>query len=260
MGLCEAKVAVVSGIGPGMGRDISLALAAEGADIVMLARTEAKTLEVAAEVEALGRRAVPIRCDITSLDDCARVAEVCHAEFGRVDVLVNNAFHEGDYNSAMTADLDVWRQTMEINFFGTLQLVRALVPLMKPTGDGRIINVNTQSTFQYKANFGAYASSKNALLSVTKSLARELGPDGIRVNSIHPGFIWGPSVEGYLQRQADARGVPFQQVYDEVASETCLRYLPHSSEIAGSVVFLASALSRPVTGQWFAVNCGHVIV
>ena len=259
MGLLEGKVAIVSGIGPGMGRDISLTLAREGADIAMLARSEEKMAEVAEEVRALGRRAITVRCDITDSADCERAAATANAELGRIDILVNNAFHQGDYKSLMEADLTTWKETMDTNFIGTLQLTKAVVPSMKVLGEGRIIMINTQSSLWVKPNYGAYAGSKAALAFVTKTLARELGQFGIRVNGIHPGFIWGDSVRGFLERQATARGVPFQTVYDEVASETCLGYLPDSAEISGSVLFLASDLARPVTGQWFAVNCGQYL-
>ena len=259
MGLLEGKVAIVSGIGPGMGRDISLALAREGADIVMAARRAEKMTEVGAEIEALGRRAVAVRCDIAEDGDCRAVATAATEQLGRIDILVNNAFAEGDYKPLMEADLDEWRRTIDINFIGTMQMTRAVVPAMQELGEGRIVMINTQSSLWTKPNYGAYASSKAALAQATKTLARELGPSGIRVNGIHPGFIWGDSVKNFIQRTADSRGVPFQTVYDEVAGETCLHYLPDSAEIAGSVVFLASDLARPVTGQWFAVNAGHYL-
>jgi NAD(P)-dependent dehydrogenase (short-subunit alcohol dehydrogenase family) len=85
----------------------------------------------------------------------------------------------------------------------------------------------------------------------------ELGRFGIRVNAVHPGYIWGDSVELYFKYQADARGITTQEVYDEVAAENALKYLPHSSEIAGAVLFLASDLAKPITGQALHVNAGH---
>ena len=92
-----------------------------------------------------------------------------------------------------------------------------------------------------------------------ETLARELGQYGVRINSIHPGYIWGRSVEWYFGWLAEQRGITAEEVYAEIASETCLGYLPHSSEIAGTVVYLASPLSKPVTGQTINVNCGHWI-
>lgn len=258
-GLLTGKVVIVSGIGPGMGRDIALASVREGARVVLVARRAEKLAEVADEVASIGGEAITVPADITDAGACVAVAEATRARFGRIDVLVNNAFHDGDYRALMDADLDVWRDVMEINFFGSLHMTRAVVPTMEAQRDGRIVMINTQSSLWTKPNYGAYASSKAALAQVTKTLARELGPSGIRVNGIHPGFIWGPSVQGYLQHKADSRGVAFEDEYDAVAGETCLGYLPDSAEITGSVIFLASDLARPVTGQWFAVNAGHYL-
>jgi len=254
--LLEGKVAVVSGIGPGMGRDISLALAREGADVVLGGRTADKLDRVAAEVTELGRRALTAVCDVTVPSSCDDLAEAA-SELGGIDILVNNAFHGGDATTVLDADLDRWRHVMEVNFFGAVHMTRAVVPHMVERGEGRIIMINTMSTERLQAGFGAYAASKNALKSITKTMARELGSQGIRVNGVHPGYIWGNSVEWYFNHLAEQRNVTFQDVYDEVAAQTCLGYLPDSAEIAGAVVFFASDLSRAVTGQSLGVNAGH---
>src|SRR3954465_601362 len=140
----------------------------------------------------------------------------------------------------MGADFDRWRQTMEVNLFGSLAMTRAAVPHLEASGDGRVVMINTMSTQRIQPKWGAYVASKGALASITKTLALELGPKGIRVNAVHPGYIYGDSVAGYLNHQPEKRGITFQEVYDEVASQTCLGYLPHSEEIAGTVVFFAS--------------------
>ncbi len=146
MGLLDAKVAIVSGIGPGMGRDIALAFAREGADVVLGGRTEKKLRRVAQDVEALGRRALPVACDIADEQACRRLVERATGELGGIDVLVNNAFHNGDFSTLLDANLDRWRETMDVNLFGALHMVRAVVPAMRERGDGRIIMVNTMST------------------------------------------------------------------------------------------------------------------
>lgn len=255
--MLQGKVAVVSGLGPGMGRDISLALAAQGADIVMAARREKRMLKVAAEIEALGRRAVCVTADITDAEACAALASRAADELGRVDIVVNNAFATGANTSFEDADLDEWRTTFDINFFGSLQLTKALLPLLKAQDDSRVIMINTMSVQRIDPNMGAYAASKAALASVTKTMALELGGYGVRVNAIHPGYIWGPSVEWYFNHLAEEQGRTFQEVYDEIAAQTALGYLPSSEEIAGAVVFFASPLSKPITGQALSVNAGH---
>jgi NAD(P)-dependent dehydrogenase (short-subunit alcohol dehydrogenase family) len=255
--LLEGKVAIVSGLGPGMGRDISLALAVQGADIVMAARREKRMAKVADEVRDLGRRAVCVPTDITSPDDCTRLATTARDEMGRVDILVNNAFNDGNFKSFEDSDLDEWKATFDVNFWGTLQLTKAVLPCLKEQDDSRIVMINSMSAQSIDPNFGAYAASKSALATATKTLARELGRDGVRVNGIHPGYIWGDSVEWYLKHLAEQNGTTFDIEYAKVADQTCLGYIVPSSEIAGTVVFLASPLARPVTGQSISVNGGH---
>jgi NAD(P)-dependent dehydrogenase (short-subunit alcohol dehydrogenase family) len=258
-GLLEGKVAIVSGIGPGMGRDISLRFAEEGADVVLAARRTENLEKVAAEVREAGGRALCVPTDITDNDACVALAAAAVAEFGGIDVLVNNAFHPGDFTPFEFGDLAQWRATMDTNFFGSLQLTKAVVPSMQERGGGYIVMVNTMSVQRIQPGYGAYAASKGALATVTKTLAVELGRHGIRVNGIHPGYIWGDSVEWYFEGMAKSRGITPQEVYDEVADETCLKYLPHSSEIANAVVFYASDMAKCITGTSLPVNCGHYL-
>jgi NAD(P)-dependent dehydrogenase (short-subunit alcohol dehydrogenase family) len=255
--LLDGKVALVSGIGPGMGRDISLQLAQHGASVVLGARTIANVDAVAEEVRADGAAALGVRLDITDVGSCAAAVAATVEQFGRLDVLVNNAFDDGDHRALEKADLDDWRRTMETNFFGTMQLTKAAIPAMKEQGDGRIVMVNSMSASKIDTRYGAYAASKAALATATKTLALELGPYGIRVNGIHPGYIWGDKVEMYFRYLADKNGITFEEQYESIAGTAALRYLAHSSEIAGSVVFFASDLSRPITGQALHVNGGH---
>lgn len=255
--LLEGKVGLVSGIGPGMGRDISLAFAREGADVALVARTQAKLDAVADEVRALGRRATTVVCDIADEAACRAAVEQTVAELGRLDIVVNNAFHGGDGKTFLDADFDEWRKVMDVNLFGSLAMTRAAVPHLEASGDGRVIMINSMSVQRIQQKWGSYVASKSALAGVTKTLALELGPKGIRVNGIHPGYIYGDSVEWYFNHLAEKRGITFQEVYDEVASETCLGYLPHSEEIAGTAVYFASPLAKPVTGQMIGVNAGH---
>lgn len=254
-GLVEGKVALVSGVGPGMGRDITLLLAEHGADVVLGARTVEKCEAVAKEAADHGVQTLPVRLDVTDRASCEAVVAATVERFGRIDLLVNNAFHDGDFHRFTDADLDSWKHTMDVNLWGTLQLTQAVVPHM-PDG-GRVVMTNSMSSVRIQDRFGAYIASKAALAAATKSLAKELGRQGIRVNGVHPGYIWGESVEAYFRHQAERRGITFEERYQEVASETALGYLPHSSEIAGAVLFLCSDLARPITGQAIHVNAGH---
>jgi NAD(P)-dependent dehydrogenase (short-subunit alcohol dehydrogenase family) len=242
-----------------MGRDISLLLAEHGAKLALGARTIERCEEVGAEAtEAHGAEALAIRLDITDADSCRQAVDAVVERYGRIDILVNNAFHDGDFARFVDADFDSWRHTMDVNLWGTLQLTQVVAHRMRDQGDGgRIVMVNSMSAVRAQDRFGAYMASKAALAAATKSLAKELGRFGIRVNGVHPGYIWGDSVEQYFRYQAERRGITFEERYAETAAETSLGYLPHSSEIAGAVLFLASDLARPITGQALHVNAGH---
>jgi NAD(P)-dependent dehydrogenase (short-subunit alcohol dehydrogenase family) len=255
--LLADRVAIVSGIGPGMGRDISLAFAREGAHVVLGARTAAALEEVAAEVAALGRRALPVPTDIAQPEDCRRLAAAAHEAFGRVDVLVNNAYRGGPYEPVEHASMEAWRRIFDVNLFGAIELSKAVVPYMKAQGGGSIIMINSMSIRVIEPRFGGYAASKGALMAAAQTMARELGSHGIRVNSVVPGYIWGKSLEGYFRELARQQGTTPEAVYREIASRTSLNHIPTSAEIAGAVVFFASDLSRVVTGQALDVNAGH---
>ena len=255
--LLENRIGIVSGIGPGMGRDIALAFAREGAHVVLAARTAAALESVAAEVRALGRRALCVPTDIARPEDCRRLAAAAHAEFGRLDVLVNNAFVSGRYDPVESASMDDWRTVFDVNLFGSIQLAQAVIPSMKAQGGGSIVMVNSMSLRIIEPRFGGYAASKGALMTATQTLAREVGAYHIRVNSVVPGYIWSPKLEAYFRQLAQQRGTTFEAVRDEIASRTALGHIPDPAEIADAVVFFASDLSRVITGQALDVNGGH---
>ncbi len=257
MGLLDGKVALVSGAGPGLGRDVALAFGREGATVVVAARNEERVQALADEVEGQGATALAVALDITDATRCQAAVDRVVDTYGQLDVLVNNAFDDGDHKPFLDADLARWRQTMEVNFFGTLQLTQVVGAAMAKQGDGRIVMINTMSTVRIRPNFGAYTASKAALAAITKTLAAELGPHGVRVNGVHPGYIWGDSVEVYFQYLAHKKGITPEEQYQEVAADTALGYLPPSREIAEAVVFFASDMSKPVTGQALGVNAGQ---
>jgi NAD(P)-dependent dehydrogenase (short-subunit alcohol dehydrogenase family) len=261
--MLENRTAVVTGVGPGMGTDIALQLAEAGADLVLVARSDRVMPEVQGRIEDMGRRCVTVSADICSEADRTALVDTVDREFGRLDILVNSAFHGGRHESFAEANLEKWHRPMDVNFFGTLSVTQALLPALRraaaDTGDARIVMVNTMSVQHLEATHGSYAASKAALGAITKTLALELGADGIRVNAVHPGYIWGDSVRTYFEWQATDRGgeTTWEDIYAERAAETALGYLPDSSEIAGAVVFFASPLARCVTGTALPVNAGH---
>jgi NAD(P)-dependent dehydrogenase (short-subunit alcohol dehydrogenase family) len=254
--LLEDRVVVVSGIGPGVGQALAVRAAREGAHLVLAARTASALEAVAAEVRALGREAVPVPTDIARPEDCVRLAEAAAARFGHVDVLVHNAFLSAPYDTVEAAHLDDWRRIFDVNVFGAVQLSQRMIPLMRAAG-GSIVFVNSMSMRIIEPRFGAYAASKGALMTAAQTMARELGAERIRVNSVVPGYIWGPALQRHFAQLAKDRGTTVEAVYDEVAARTALHHIPTSEEVADAVLFFASDLSRAITGQALDVNGGH---
>jgi NAD(P)-dependent dehydrogenase (short-subunit alcohol dehydrogenase family) len=257
-GLLEGRVAIVSGVGPGMGRAIALELAAAGADVVLGARRASSWKPVVAEIESFGRRAVGVSADITDPDHCRRLVEAAATELGRLDVLVNNAFAEEDWHEPFDGfDPARWRRPIDVNVFGTLALSQAAVPHLRAAGGGSIVMITTLSVRNPIPLLAGYAASKRALTTAAHVLATELGPHKIRVNCVAPGHIRGASLEEYFAWIAEQRGTTPDTVADEIAAQNPLHHLASPAEIAPAVLFFASDLSRVITGQTLDVNCGR---
>ncbi len=255
--LLAEKVVIVSGVGPGLGRSIALACAREGACLVLAARNEQYLETVANEIQKHKGTAFPVPTDICRPSDCQRLVDAALSRFGRIDVLVNNAFRGGVEPRFEEVDLQVWREIFEVNVFGSLQLTQAVVLHMRQHRRGSIVFVNSMSARIIEPGMGGYASSKGALLIAARTLAKELGTYGIRVNSIVPGYIWSEKLERYFRWLAHQYGRTFAEVRSDVTSRTALGHIPDSCEVADTVVFFASELSRAVTGQTLDVNAGH---
>jgi NAD(P)-dependent dehydrogenase (short-subunit alcohol dehydrogenase family) len=254
--LLRGRVAVVSGIGPGLGRSIALALAREGADVALAARRESTLRSVAAEIEALGRRAVWQPTDVSSAEQCERLVRRARDALGGIDIAVNSAAAFGPRTAFEQADLAGWHEAMATSFFGALHLTRACLASMRARGGGRVVMIGSMATRDPQPGEGSYAAAKAALLMATRTLAAELGRDGIRVNAVNPGYIQGEPIQAAFEHRAHERGVGREDVEAEIIARTALGYIPGPEEIAGSVVFLCSELSRPVTGHVLDCNSG----
>lgn len=254
--LLRDKVVLVSGVGPGLGRALAVRCAEAGADVVLAARTRQRLDEVAEEVAGLGRRAVTVAVDITEDGAARRLTESAVDAFGRVDVLINNAFAIPPMTDLLDADLDAVRAGFETGVFASLRLTRLCAPALAERR-GSVVMINSAVLRHSRRTFGAYKMAKASLLSLAQSLSTELGPRGVRVNTVAPGYIWAGSLQWYFAHLAAERGVDPQQVYDETAATVDLRKLPEPEEIADAVVFLASPLARAITGQCLDVNGGE---
>ena len=254
--LLEDKVVVVSGVGPGLGRAIAEQCAKAGADLVLASRTEARLEEVAADVRALGRKAFVVPTDINDDASAQHLVDATLGEYGRIDSLINNAFAVPPLGPLQTVDFDQARAGFETNVFAALRLTRMFAPSLVQT-QGTVVMINSSVLRHSSQPYGAYKMTKASLLALAQCLATELGPQGIRVNSVAPGWIWAETLQNYFGYLAHKRGVDAQIVYDEIAATIDLRRLPVPDEIADAVVFMASPLSRGITGHCLDVNCGE---
>jgi NAD(P)-dependent dehydrogenase (short-subunit alcohol dehydrogenase family) len=253
----SGKVAVVAGVGPGLGRAVALALAAAGAEVVVAARDEGRVADLATEVAAGGGSATAVRADITDAADRRRVVDAAVDAHGRLDVLVGNAFAMGPMRRALDLEPDDWRAVLEVNVVGTVALATEVARWMVDHGGGSIVLVGSQAARRPAPRRGPYAASKAALLVAAQVLAAELGPAGVRVNTVVPGPIWGEALEGHYRGVAERRGVDEAEVLREVVADVALRRIASADEVAAAIVFLASDRASGITGQSLDVNCGN---
>jgi NAD(P)-dependent dehydrogenase (short-subunit alcohol dehydrogenase family) len=251
MALLDGKTCVVSGVGPGLGQAIAKALAREGGRVVLAARSKDFLEQVAAEIDAPDRTLV-VPTDVTDRMQCDALVDAA----GTIDVLVNSAFKPDVFQPFVRADLTEYRSIFDVNVFGTLQLTQAAVPAMRDKG-GSIVFVNSMVVRKGGHLQTGYAASKGALLAAARSLALELGRYQIRVNSVVPGWMLGPNVEMYLDFQSQKRGITREDVLAELGGQTALGAIPTVEDCAEAVVFLASDLSRSMTGQSVDANGGE---
>jgi NAD(P)-dependent dehydrogenase (short-subunit alcohol dehydrogenase family) len=223
----------------------------------MLARSVETMARVRQLIEDDGHEVGFATCDIVDPADCANAIAACVERFGGVDVVVNNAHHPADFSSVADADLTEWRTSVDVNLFGGMHVIRAALPWLRRSTCASVVNVNSMAMQIVRNGFGAYAVTKGGMAVLTRLLAQELGVEGIRVNGVHPGYMWCESVEEDLGRLAATQSRPLADVVDEITAAIPLGRIPSAEEVAGSIVFLASDLAAAVTGQALCANGGQ---
>ncbi|OBK98517.1 short-chain dehydrogenase [Mycobacterium asiaticum] len=254
--LLDGKVVVISGVGPGLGTTLARRCALEGADLVLAARSVDRLDDVAKQVVDLGRKAVAVRTDITDDDQVQNLVDATQQAYGKADVLINNAFRVPSMKPLAGTTFQHIRDAIELSALGALRLIQGFTPALAEA-KGSVVNVNSMVIRHSQAKYGAYKMAKSALLSMSQSLATELGEQGIRVNSVAPGYIWGDTLQGYFNHQAGKYGTTAEQIYQATAANSDLKRLPTEDEVASAILFMASDLSSGITGQTLDVNCGE---
>jgi 3-oxoacyl-[acyl-carrier protein] reductase len=248
MSALAGRVALVTGGGRNIGRAAALGLARAGAAVAVADLREEAAREVAREIEALGAHALALRADIGDAASIEAMVAEAVARFGRIDALVNNAakFTELTYQPFDQIPQAEWDEVLRVNITGTFQVIRAVVPHMRRQRWGRIVNVSSGTYRMGRPLFLHYVSSKASIMGMSRSLARELGPDGITVNTVLPGVV-------FTDIQKSRLPADYQQM---ILSAQCIPEPLDPDALAGPIVFLCSDASRFVTGQELAVDGG----
>ncbi|MEU5270681.1 SDR family oxidoreductase [Streptomyces hygroscopicus] len=256
----HGKTVVVSGVGPGLGARVVAACVRDGARVVMGARTEERLPKVAEEADPSGEVTAWRATDIADEAQCEALAALALDRFGRIDAVVHVAALDSHFGGLEDADFTSWAQVVDINLFGTLRMTRACLPALKRNG-GSVVMIGTQSSSAApnEVRQTAYAASKGALTSAMYALARELGPHRIRVNTVQPGWMWGPPARAYVTFTAQTEGVSEAEVLSRLTDRMALPDLATDGDVAEAAVFLASDRARSITGQSLLVNAGELM-
>ena len=281
MSALDGKIALITGAGGmrGVGRATVMKLAGQGSDVALSdVRREVSDLPpaeirnewggietVSQEVQALGRRAVPIYCDLSDPNEIERLVERTMTEFGRIDILVNNAraIIGRDKVPVTQLDKEVWDHFLAINTTAVFLTTKAVAPHMIDSGrGGRIINIASNAGKQASANGAAYSASKFAVLGLTQATAMDLAPYNITVNAVCPGPINTDRMSYWERDKAQELGITQEefrsQVVDSSAQGTPLGRIAESEDVANMVAFLAGDDASFITGQSYNVNGGQL--
>src|SRR5438309_5793344 len=251
------RIAVVTGAAKGMGRDICLTLAREGANLTIAAREVGPLEALGVEISAIGRRAIAVPTDVTDEAAVERLVTRARETFGRVDILVNAAGITGPIETPVwEIKADDFDQVIAINLRGTFLPTKHVLPGMIQQRWGKIVNISGTSGLRGYKHRAAYSSSKWALRGFTRTVALEVGPHNINVNAVHPGIVAGDRMDRLCRDKARTRGWTEAQVRDEYVQEMALRRVTTADDVARAVLFLASDASRNMTGQSVTVDGG----
>jgi dehydrogenase/reductase SDR family member 4 len=245
----DDRVAIVTGASRGIGRAIALDLARAGAHVVLAARKAPDLEAVAHEITRLGRRALPVPGHMARRPDIDRLFDVTEREFGRLDILVNNAATNPVFGPVIEIEEEVWDKIMALNVKGYLFATQRAAKGMIAAGKGSIVNVSSAGGFRASQGMGAYAVSKAAVIMLTRVLAKELGPFGIRVNGIAPAIVETRFSELLWKTP---------EILDQYLKATPMGRIAQPEEISGAVVYLCSDAASYVNGQVIILDGGHL--
>lgn len=257
--ILEGKTIIVSGVGPGLGLEVARLALRDGANVVLGARNEEKLEKLASELDSSGSRVAYRRTDITDSEQCGGLIDTAVERFGAVHGLVQVAALDAIFGGVRDTSTEDWNASFATNVLGPVHLVRALAPKLQAAGGGGIVLIGSQSMYLPQVSQIAYAAAKGALMSAMYYMAKELGPDKIRVNTVVPTWMWGPPVQGYVAMTAQEQGIPEDDIVAGITANMPLGEIPADEDVAEAVVFLLSDRARMITGQSIFVNAGELM-
>lgn len=260
MGRLDNRTAIVTGGGRGIGRGISLVLAREGASVVIADIDLENANHTAAEIRELGAKAHVTRVDVTAPESAEAGIREAITHFGKVDILVNNAGVVGSHVGTRAITLDDWDACYEVNLKGMWIMSSAIVAHFKDNGGGKIVNIASIAGRKGGAGLAHYSASKAGAISLTQSLARDLGPSNVNVNAVCPGLLWTDMwrhLEAMIGGDDTPEIVDRRQVFDRFLQTNCpLRREQTPEDIGEAVAFLVSDAAKNITGQSLNVDGG----
>ncbi len=243
------KIAVITGGSRGIGLAIAKGYAESGAQVVLSSRKMADLEKAAKEIEAKGGRAMAIAAHTGKVEDVDRLIDETLKAFGRIDILVNNAVANPFFGSLLEIPLEAWDKVMEVNLRGYFLCARKAAGPMMAQKKGIILNIASQAGLRYGAGMGAYSISKAGVIMLTRGLARELGPYGIRVNALAPGVIETKFSEALWKNP---------QIRETAEKASSLQRIGQTEEVVGAAIYFASDASSYVTGETLTISGGSL--
>jgi NAD(P)-dependent dehydrogenase (short-subunit alcohol dehydrogenase family) len=255
--MLDGVTAFVTGASQGIGRVIATELAAEGATVALAARSDG--IHETAELIGDDERTLAVETDVTDEGSVEAAIDATVERFGGLDCLVNNAGIAGPTKPVEEVAVEAWQHTMDVNALGPFLCTKHAAPHLRESEQGSVVNIGSISGKRPLTDRTPYAASKMALVGLTRTLAFELGDDDVTVNTICPGATRGDRIDRVIQRQAEARGVSFEEAKRRVFSEdAALGRLVEPEDVAGMVAYLASERGRHITAQDVNVDGGTV--
>jgi NAD(P)-dependent dehydrogenase (short-subunit alcohol dehydrogenase family) len=258
-GRLSGRVAIVTGGGRGLGLDIAKALHSAGAQVAVCGRYPDILSATALSLDSSGASVLPVECDVRDERAVTEMVEAVRDRFGRIDTLVNNSGIAGPTAPLWESSLEEWQDTLATNVTGVFLCCRAVLPVMIKQGSGNIVTIGSATGKRPNAGRAAYASSKTALIGLTRTLALEAGAYGVRVNLVTPGAIDSPRFQQVIDQLAAKREIPREEILEEAVAGSALRRLVKSEDVAETVTFLASDHAASITGEDVNVSAGLVM-